>query len=190
MLDKLAIFAAEQPEVVHAAEQTSGGGLSALGLSWQAFLFQLITFVIVLLVLRKFVFGKIVSVLEDRRKAVEESIKHAAETESKLKNAEKTINKVLSDARKQADEVINSGHKEATIIIENAEKRAAKRAATIVDEAKNQLAGDLTQARQQLKAEVASLVALATEQIIDEKLDIKKDAKLIEAALAQEQKKL
>jgi hypothetical protein len=34
----------------------ASGGLSALGLNWQSFLFQLITFVIVLVLLRKFVY--------------------------------------------------------------------------------------------------------------------------------------
>src|SRR5690554_2452894 len=91
-------------ETAH-VEQEAAGGLAALGLDWQAFLFQLISFTIVFLLLRQFVFKKVIAVLEDRRKTVEDSIKHAAETEAKLKTAEDKIAKIIRDARVQADEV-------------------------------------------------------------------------------------
>lgn len=161
-----------------------GGGISALGLNVQAFLFQLITFVIVLLILRKFMFGKLVSTLDARQKAVDDSIKNAAETEQKLKNAEKTIAAMMTDARKQADEIIGAGHKEAAQMVEAAETKAAKQAEHIVAEAKAQMDVELAKARDQLKSETIKLVALATEQVVGQKIDAAKDEKLIANALA------
>lgn len=161
------------------------GGLSALGLNWQAFLFQLITFVIVFMILRKFVFGKLVATLDSRRKAVEDSIKNAQETEEKLKNAQETIAGLVADARKEADAIIGTGHKEAAQMIEAAEGKAAARAEHIVKEAKSQMDVELGKAREALKKETAQLVTAATERIIKEKLDPAKDAKLIDAALKE-----
>lgn len=172
-------------EATHAAE--SAGGLSALGLNWQSFLFQLITFVIVYLILRQFVLKKIIAVLESRRTAVEDSIKHATQAEERLKNVEGQISTMLGEARKQADDVLAASHKEAASMIEAAEAKAAKRADHIVSEAKNQMQNEVSKARADLKAETAQLVAMATEKIIGEKLDAKKDASLIEKALAKEQ---
>lgn len=169
-------------EVTHQAAE-SAGGLSALGLNWQSFLFQLITFVIVLLILRKFVFGKLVATLDSRQKAVEDSIKNAQETEEKLKNAEKTIAGMLTEARKQADDIVATGHKEAAKMVEDAEAKAAAQAEHIVTEAKSQMDVELAKAREALKKDTVRLVAQATEQIIQEKLDPAKDAKLIESAL-------
>jgi len=167
-------------------EQEAAGGLAALGLDWQAFLFQLISFTIVFLLLRRFVFKKVIAVLEDRRKTVENSIKHAAETEAKLKTAEDKIAKMIKDARVQADEVVATGQKEAAQMVEAAEVKATKRAETIVEQAKIQMQNEVAKAQQELKSETAKLVAAATGKIIGEKLDDKKDASLIERALAEE----
>lgn len=171
--------------VTHAAEETTGG-LGALGLDWQAFLFQLIAFVIVFLLLRQFVFKKLVAVLEDRRKTVEQSIEHAAATEKKLKNAEADISKMLKDARKQADEIISTTQKESAQLVTAAEVKAAKRSEDIVAQAKKQMDNEVAKARQDLKAETAKLVATATAKIIGEKLDNQKDSSLIERALSEE----
>lgn len=184
-MQSLTLFAAE--EAHQAAE--SAGGLAGLGLNWQSFLFQLITFVIVLLVLRKFVFGKLVATLESRRQAVEDSLKNAAATEAKLRDAEKDVAAMLADARKQADEVIQTGHKEATQLVEAAEAKAVQRAEHIVKEAKAQMDVEVSKARESLKAETIKLVAEATGQLVQEKLDAGKDAALISRALSAAKEK-
>ncbi len=172
--------------VTHFAAEVehSAGGLSALGLNVQAFLFQLISFVIVLVILRTFVFGKLVATLEARRKAVEDSLQHAAETEAKMKSAEQNIAKMLVQARADADEVVAVSHKEAAQMLQAAEDKAAKRAEHIVTEAKAQMDIELDKARDSLKAETAQLVALAAGKVLGEKLDAQKDEKLIAAALS------
>lgn len=173
-------FAASQPEVA-----TQTGGLSALGLNWQAFLFQLITFVIVLVILRKFVLGKLVATLEDRRKKVEQSLEQATQAEKKLHTAQAEVEKLLSTARAQADSIITDTQKEAALLIEAAETKASKRAEHIVHEAKAQVDVEVQKARLALKAETAQLVALATEQLLQEKIDTTRDAALIAKALKQ-----
>ena len=52
-------------------------GISSLGINLKGFLFQLITFVIVLLILRRYVFPKLVATLEARRSALEQSLAQA-----------------------------------------------------------------------------------------------------------------
>lgn len=170
--------------LTHFADNASAGGLSALGLNVQSFLFQLITFIIVLVILRQFVFKRLVKTLDDRRKTVEKSITQAIETEAKLKKAETTIATMLAQGRKQADDIVAAGHKEAAQMVEAAETKAAARAEHIVTEAKAQMDVELAKARTALKAETAQLVAMATERIIGEKLDVKKDEALIAKALA------
>lgn len=181
-MDLLITFATSTD--AHAAEAASGG-LSALGLDAKAFLFQLITFVIILLVLRKFVFPKLVTTLEERRKAVEQSLDQAKEAAEALAKAEEKIEGLLREARVQADDLVKLGHKEAAGIIEAAETKAADRAEYIVGEAKAQMDNELRAARMALKQQTAQLVAAATEQIIRQKLDAKTDNTLIVKALEE-----
>lgn len=163
----------------------SAGGLSALGLNVQSFLFQLITFVIVLLILRKFVFGRLVATLEARRKAVEASLKNAETTADELKKTEAHVAQMMKQARAQADDIVAVAHKEAAALVEEAETKARKRADHIVSEASAQLEQDAKRVRQQIRQETVQLVAAATEKLLGEKIDAKRDSALIERALKE-----
>ena len=159
------------------------GGISALGLNLQAFLFQLITFVIVLLLLRKFVYKRLVATLEARQTAVEESLENADKTAQKMADAQKDIAKLLAETRVQADEIIVASRKEATQLIADAEQKASRKAEHIVAEAKSQMDVELQKARKALEQETAHLVAMATEAVINERLDPAKDERLISTAI-------
>jgi F-type H+-transporting ATPase subunit b len=191
--DLLLQFAAELPAegpAGPAVEHVSEGGLAALGLNWQAFLFQLITFVIVLVLLRKFVYKRLIKTLEDRRATVEQSLDQAAETAKKLAEAEKDVAKLLIEARAQADEIVAATRKEATQMVADAEAKAARKAEHIVTEAKAQMDIELEKARKALKQETAQLVAFATERVLNEKLDAAKDERLIAGALKNAEERL
>jgi F-type H+-transporting ATPase subunit b len=161
------------------------GGIAALGLDVKSFIFQLITFVLVVLLLRKFAWGKLVNTLEERRKAVESSINQAAEAAKELASAEQKVAVMIKDARKEAEGIIAMAHKESVAMHEDAEAKALRRADHIVSEARAQLDQDVLKAREALKDETKQLVAQATEKILKEKIDVQKDGKLIESALKE-----
>lgn|GEM_PF-164432 len=163
------------------AEQA--GGLAALGLDVKAFLFQLITFVLLLLILRKWAFPVLVKTLEERRIAVEKSIDQAKETEAAMQKAEKQIAGLLAEARDEAAELVAAGHREAAKMVEEAETKAVQRAEHIVKEAAAGMEHELAQARKVLKEETAALVAEATGAILKEKVDASKNAELISKAI-------
>lgn len=179
-LPTLSLFAAET-----AAAAESAGGLGALGLNLQSFVFQLITFVIVLLILRKYVFGRLVSTLEARRTAVEDSLKNAAASAEELKKMEAHIAEMMKEARVQADDIVAIAHKESAVMVEEAENKARKKADHIVAEARSQLDQDVAKARQAIRKETITLVAAATERLLGEKIDADRDNALIERALKE-----
>jgi F-type H+-transporting ATPase subunit b len=90
---------------------------------------------------------------------------------------------MLSDARKEADEILARTHQETNVMVAEAEEKAKNRADQIVKDARAQLDTDVAKARQMLKSETVQLVALATEKVISEKLDDKKDAGLVKDSL-------
>jgi F-type H+-transporting ATPase subunit b len=170
------------------AASTEAGGLSALGLDFKSFLFQLITFLLLLFILRKWAFPVLVKTLEDRRIAVEKSIDQAKETAAAMENAEKQIQQMLAEARDESAVLVTAGHKEAAKMVEEAEEKAAKRAEHIVKEASASMEHELSKARTALKQETAQLVAEATGAILKEKVDAKKNAELISRALKGSEK--
>lgn len=176
-MNSLTIFASEQ-----------AGGLGALGLNVQSFVFQLITFVAVLLLLRKYVYGRLVETLEARRKAVEESLDKATAAAKELQDAESKVGKMLDEARAEAQDIVALAHKEATSMVEEAEVKAAKKAEHLIVQAEARLKQDIEAARSELRKETAGLVALATEKVLRQKVDSKADKDLIAAALKEASK--
>lgn len=158
-------------------------GIGAFNLNLKAFVFQLITFAIVLMVLRRWVLPKLVSTLDERRVTLEKSLTQAKQTEEILAKAETRSEEILAAARAQADEALAEAKKAGAGVITEAEVAAATRAGLIIKEAEARLSEERDKLRQELRKELAELVADATERIIDERLDVKRDMSLIERAI-------
>jgi F-type H+-transporting ATPase subunit b len=161
----------------------SSSGLGAFQLNLKDFIIQLITFVLVLLVLRKWVVPKLVATMEKRRETLEQSLTNAKATEEALAKAEARAEEILSRARAAADEALAEAKDAGASTIAKAEEAAAQRAELIIKEAESRLSEEREKLRLELRAELASLVSDATEKIIHEKLDEKRDMSLIERAI-------
>lgn len=162
------------------SEQSSGGGISSLGLNFKAFIFQLIAFLIVLVILSKFVFPKLVKTLEDRRQTLEKSLEQARQTELTLTAAEEKAAQLLRDARVQADTALAEAKQAAKNVVAGAETAAEEQAKRILEEAQGAIKEEHDRLSLELKKELVGLVATASEKVIGEKLNGPKDFELIE----------
>lgn len=166
-----------------AHEAASPGLLQALGIDGKLLIEQTIAFLILVAVLGKFVYPALTKAIDARRDQIEAGMKEAKEAEEVLVKAESKVGDLLAEARKEADDVIARSHQEASAMIADAEEKAKIRAEQIVKDARAQLDTDVAKARQILKKDTVELVALATEKIVKEKLDERRDASLITDAL-------
>ena len=168
------------------ASASSPGLLQALGLNWQLFIEQGLAFVVLVWVLGKFVYPALVKSIDDRRAMIEAGLQEAKQSQEALEKAEVKVEQALADARKEADDIVARTHQEAALMIAEAEAKAKQRAEQIVKDAHTQLEADIAKARAALKQDTIELVALATERIVHEKIDTRKDAHLIKEALEPE----
>ncbi|MDQ3093958.1 MAG: F0F1 ATP synthase subunit B [bacterium] len=163
-----------------AAEQTES---SILGVSIQAFVFQLITFILVFLLLKKFAFNRIVKVLDDRHKVIDEGVRHGQNMKKERESFENETEKIINEARHHADEIIGDAQKEGRDIIREAEKSAHKKSEALLADAEVRVNEEAKQAKRKLEREIAGLVSEVTEAVVEQKVDAKKDAELIDKAL-------
>lgn len=167
------------------AEEASPGLLQALGIDGKLLIEQALAFLILVAVLGKFVYPALIKAIDQRRDQIEAGQKEAKEAAEALAKAEAKVADMLADARKQADEVIARSHKEGASMVAEAEEKAKTRAEQIVKDARTQLDAEVAKARQALKKDTIELVALATEKVVKEKLDDRKDSQLITEALQE-----
>lgn len=171
MYQYLTQFAVEET-----AEKT---GLAVLGIDPKALLLQLITFLLLFIILKRFAFKKIIAVLEERQKTINKGVDLGREMEAEKQRLDEKADKILHDARKEADKIIAEGHTQAGQIIKEAEKTAQRKVNAMLDEARAHISEDIIRTRKQLEKETLALVAEATEALIAEKMTPEKDQKLI-----------
>ncbi len=159
-------------------------GIAALGIDPWAILAQGLTFLVLFLLIKKFAFSKIVATLEERRKTIEGSLDRADELNKKNEEAEKRVGELLHKARKESEDIIAKSHEEAGAIVTEAEDAAAAKAEKIIEDGKLQIEAEVVKARNELKKETLGLVAQATEAVLAESVDVKKNEALIKKALA------
>lgn len=168
------------------ASTNSPSILEALGINWKLLVEQGIAFLILVWILGKFVYPALIKSIDTRREQIEAGLKEAQASQEALVKAEAKVNDIIAQARTDADELLARSHQEAGTVVAEAEAKAKQRAEQIVADARLQLENDVRKAREALKSDTIALVAAATEKVIHEKLDDKKDASLIGKALEQE----
>lgn len=168
-----------------AATEADGG---ILGFSVESFVIQLITFVLVFLLLKKFAFNRIVKLLDERHKVLDEGVRHGLEMQKEREKLEAETAKVVREARHGADAIIGDAQKEAREIIREAEKAAHKKTELMLKDAEERIGEEAEQARRKLEKDITVLVSEATEAVVEEKVDAKKDADIIDRALKKRRK--
>lgn len=169
--------------VTHFAETSEASGIGALGVDGKAFIIQLVTFVLAFWVLKKFAFKPIMKVLDERRKVIEDGVNLGEEMKKERTTLEAQISEKMAEAREEADGIVAAAHENARELVREAEDKANTKADGILADAKNRIDQETARARQNLEKEMVTLVSEATEAIIGEKVDAKKDAALVERAL-------
>ena len=170
-----------------AAAESASEGLP-LGLSPNAFIIQLITFIFVFLVLKKFAFKPIVKMLEKRRQTIEDGITLGEKMEKRQSQLEQEHASVIRDARHDADKIIAIAHKESRELVQAAEKDAKVKVEAIMKDADARIGEDADRARRAVEKDLVGLVAEATEAVVHEKIDSKKDSEVIDKVLKDRRK--
>ena len=170
------------------AEAGEAGLFQALGLDIKQLVVNTVAFLILVAILARYVYPTMIKAIDSRREAIENSLAEAKKSQEAADDAEKRVEALLVQARKEADEIVARSNAESAALIAEGEAQAKKRADQIVKDARSQLDAEIVKARAVLKKDTLKLVALATERVVGERLDVTKDAKLIEDAIAQERR--
>ena len=154
--------------------------MEKLGINFGFIIVQIVNFLLIFIVLRKWAFIPIAGVLENRRKKVAQGLEDARVAAEARANAEAEAEKILVEAQTKASEIVRDASvraEEATREIKNeAEKVAAETRANAladIENERNQLLGEV-------RGQIAALAMAATQKLVAESLDASRQRKLIE----------
>jgi len=146
---------------------------------------ELLTFLLMLAVLARYVYPEVVKVAESRQRAIAEQLHLAeqakADAEARLKEAQAQ----LEDARRTAQQVIDSANRSGEQTRQDLKQKAEEEARRIAESARKEIEVERERALQSARDELAGLVVVATEKVIGETLDEPRHRKLIERAIQE-----
>src|SRR3990167_10854468 len=88
-----------------AADPEKTGILASLGIDWTLLALQGIAFLILVVLLGKFVYPVFVRIIDERQEKLDASTEAAEQTEQKAVAAQEEVAKLLKEARKEATEI-------------------------------------------------------------------------------------
>lgn len=142
-----------------------------------------LTFILLLLVLKKFAWGPILKTLEDRENKIKVALYQAEQSQ---KEAEKVLSEqknILSNARKDAIEIMNESKKNADKTRKEIVEQAHKEAENILTRAKQEIDLSKETAIEEIKKYAVEISFAAAQKVTSESLTREQHLHLIEKSI-------
>lgn len=141
------------------------GILNNFGVEWPQFIAQLIVFGIVYTILRKYAFGPIVAVLEQRRLKIVEAMANADKVKKELAETETRKKQVLQEAMEQGQKIVAEAKQSAEAVRTRLEQEAVTESERIVARAKEAGQIEVDRLKSDFQREAGRLVVLAAQKV-------------------------
>ncbi len=150
-----------------------------MDLNLELFITHSIGFLITVWILKKYAWGPILNLLEERREKIKSEFQKIEDGHAEVEKLTAEYNAKLSEIdderRAKITEAVNQGKK----IAEEIKTTANKEAKVIADKAKSEIERDVAKAKVQLKDDMVTITVKAASKIINEELDDNKHRELI-----------
>lgn len=126
---------------------------------------QVVNFIILLLILKRFLYKPILEVLEDRKNKASDILTKAEQIEIQLQSTEQKSAEKLAEASKQAQLIINNATHTAKNIVADAHQQAQADVEAMIDKAREHIALERENMKDEMRRELASLVMSGLEKL-------------------------
>lgn len=146
-------------------------------------IWTIVTFVLLVIVLRSFAWKPLLEALNKREEHVRSSLERA---EHAKQEAERILNEnriQLAKAESEAQRILTEGRALGEKLKNEIVDQANQQSRRMIDQAKHEIERDKDAALSELRSEVASLAIKAAEKILDETLDENRHRRIVDAYL-------
>jgi F-type H+-transporting ATPase subunit b len=153
-------------------------------------LVSVVNFLVLLYVLKAFMWGPITRTLDSRATKIREGLQFAEEAKAERQRMQAEVERLLGEARREAGAMSERITAAAESAAGDIREQARAEADRIREKGRTDAQQLHDQALAQLRAEVAGMVVLAASRLLGREIDPAKHRELIEASLADAGKEL
>lgn len=156
-----------------------------LGINAALLISQIVNFVLLILLLRKFAYAPVLKTLKDRSDKIEKSLADAKRIEDELRNTEETKITEIKKAKEEAQKIIKEAYDTAQASTEKSVEETRKKTQDIVAKAKAEIQEEKEKSVKEAEKEIADLAIRIAEKVIRKNLDSEIEKKLAEETLSK-----
>ena len=146
-------------------------------------IWTLICFLITLFVLKRYAFGPIQSMLDERRDRIRRSIEEAEKARAEARRLLEEHRALIAQARGQGEQILADARKVADAQRQRVKEETEADRQRRLEETKRQIEAETQRALQQIRSEVAELTLIATTKVTGKVLDDADHRRLIDDAI-------
>ena len=132
---------------------------------------QMITFLIFVGVVMKFIWPPLMEAVEERRKKIADGLAAAERGQQDLAKAESRVEELITDARGQAAEILDQARGRANEIIAEGEAEGQRERDRQLMAARAEIEQETNSAREELRNQVSAVALAGAEKILKREID-------------------
>lgn len=140
---------------------------------------MVISFGIVMVILKKFAWGPILKALKDREVSISDALNMAEKARIEVAGLKASNDQIMLEARKEKDLILKEAREIKDKIIAEAKLQANTETQKGIEYARQQIKAEKTAAINDIKNQVAELSVMIAEKVIRRQLDNPKDQKIL-----------
>ena len=161
------------------------GGFASLGINLPLLVVFIVNFIVLLALLRLFLYKPVMKVLDERAQRTKEAMDLAEATKKEYEQAKGEVQKQIEKGRQEAQAVITQAIQVGERLKEESRQETAKQTQVMIDRARSELEAERDKIVGDLRREFVDISIAAAEKVIKETLDREKHRKLIEETLQE-----
>jgi F-type H+-transporting ATPase subunit b len=147
-------------------------------------IWTIVCFLITLFVLKRYAFGPIQKMIDDRRERIRQSIQEAEHARAEARRLLEEHRSLIGQARREAEEILSEARRVADAQRERVKEETEADRQRRLEETRRQIEAETQRALEQIRGEVAELTLLATAKVTGKVLDAKDHRRLVDEAVA------
>jgi F-type H+-transporting ATPase subunit b len=148
-------------------------------------IWTLVCFGITFYVLKRFAFGPIQKVIDERRQRIRQSLDEADHARDEARRLLEEHRALMNEARGQAEEILSEARRVGEAQRERLREELESERQRRIEDTRKQVEAETRRALEQLRAEVAELTVIATSRVTGKVLDDKDHRRLIDEAIGE-----
>ena len=157
---------------------------SLIDINFGLMFWTIVTFVIVLYVLKRFAFGPLQAMLDQRSASISSDLDAAEQARAEAQAALAEYRAALAESRREATKIVEDARRTSEEQRREALAELEAEKGRQVERARAEIEAEKRQSLQAIKSQIAELTVTATEKIMRTRLDESEQRRLIDEALA------